>query len=78
MAKQVGETEAIRVYINPDRAGEYGAMWRVLPPESVKSRFDKQYPVGAWAKSGTELMALIGTITKWKLSEGKQAQSVNK
>ena len=70
--KGVEETEAIRVYVNKDDRFTSGVMWRVHPPVSVKSEFDKEYPKGFWCAKEKELIEVISQITRWKLKSPKK------
>ena len=67
--KGVEETEAIRIYVNRDDRLKNGVMWRVIPPISVKSKFEKRYPQGFWCAKEKELIDEINRITHWKLSK---------
>jgi hypothetical protein len=60
--KSVGETKAIRIY--PMKDATYKIMWKIHPPKSCLSKFDKE----DWAKNDNELLNKIKKLGKYILS----------
>lgn len=70
--KPVKKSEAIKVYSMKDKYVKSGVMWAIYPPLSLRRKFKKEYQaIPAYAKDNKELAEVINTITKWKLSDGK-------